>query len=200
MKETEKNLIDAVSAIIETEGFAKLGVNNIAKRAGCDKVLLYRYFGGLDGLLGAWARHNDFYTGSFDGIAQEIEQREQIDVREVTKKILVGQMQFLRTNRMMQQLLLWEISGNEKFPHLRELREEKGNRLQLLLEDKSGHADKTTAMQVAILIAAIDYIVLATNDYPMMNGIDFSDEQSWDLLQKTLEGFMDMMFDKIDGQ
>lgn len=200
MKETEKKLIDAVSAIIETEGFAKLGVNNIAKRTGCDKVLLYRYFGGLDGLLGAWARHNDFYTGSFDGIAREIEQREQIDVREITKKILVGQMQFLRTNRMMQQLLLWEISGNEKFPHLRELREEKGNRLQLLLEDKSGHADKTTAMQVVILIAAIDYIVLATNDYPMMNGIDFSNEQSWDLLQKTLEGFMDMMFDKIDGQ
>ena len=52
LKETEKRLLEAVSHIVENDGFTKIGVNRIANQAGCDKVLIYRYFGGLDGLLG----------------------------------------------------------------------------------------------------------------------------------------------------
>ena len=51
LKETEKKLLEAVSYIIENDGFTKIGVNRIANQAGCDKVLIYRYFGGLDRLL-----------------------------------------------------------------------------------------------------------------------------------------------------
>lgn len=47
LKETEKRLLEAVSYIIENDGFTKIGVNRIASRAGCDKVLIYRY-------LAAW--------------------------------------------------------------------------------------------------------------------------------------------------
>lgn len=49
LKETEKRLLEAVSKIIEEEGFTQIGINRIAKKAQCDKVLIYRYFGGLDG-------------------------------------------------------------------------------------------------------------------------------------------------------
>lgn len=201
MKDTEKSLIDAVSEIVESEGFAKLGINTIAKRAGCDKVLIYRYFGGLDGLLEAWTLHNDFYAGSFDGIAQEIEQSGEIDLGDITKRILAGQLQSLRTNRMMQQLLRCEISGNSKFPHLRELREQKGSQIQELIERKLGRPTKSTAiaMQIAVLVSAIDYMVLATDEFPMMNGIDFSDERSWTLFQKTIEGFVDNIFSEPNG-
>ena len=51
LKETEKRLLEAVSKIIEEEGFTQIGINRIAKKAQCDKVLIYRYFGGLDGLF-----------------------------------------------------------------------------------------------------------------------------------------------------
>ena len=56
LKETEKRLLEAVSRVIEDEGFTKIGINRIARQAQCDKVLIYRYFGGLDGLLVAWAK------------------------------------------------------------------------------------------------------------------------------------------------
>lgn len=62
LKETEKRLLEAVSKIIEEEGFTQIGINRIAKKAQCDKVLIYRYFGGLDGLLAAWAKQYDFPT------------------------------------------------------------------------------------------------------------------------------------------
>ena len=48
LKRSETQLIEAVSTIITEEGFSKIGINKIARTAGCDKVLIYRYFGGLD--------------------------------------------------------------------------------------------------------------------------------------------------------
>ena len=62
LKETEKRLLEAVSHIVENDGFTKIGVNRIANQAGCDKVLIYRYFGGLDGLLVEWTKRHDYYS------------------------------------------------------------------------------------------------------------------------------------------
>jgi AcrR family transcriptional regulator len=48
---TENKFIDAVVAHLSEKGCDELGVNAIAKRAGADKVLIYRYFSDLNGLL-----------------------------------------------------------------------------------------------------------------------------------------------------
>ncbi len=48
---TKQRLIDAVGKILAERGFQNIGVNAIAKEAGVDKVLIYRYFDSLEGLL-----------------------------------------------------------------------------------------------------------------------------------------------------
>jgi AcrR family transcriptional regulator len=50
---TRDRLIEAGFRTLSEEGFAGLGINGIARAAGCDKKLIYRYFDGLDGLLDA---------------------------------------------------------------------------------------------------------------------------------------------------
>jgi len=50
-QQTEKRIVDAAIGLLAEEGFAGFGVNAVSARAGVDKVLLYRYFSGLDGLL-----------------------------------------------------------------------------------------------------------------------------------------------------
>ena len=50
-EQTKDKLLEAVRAIIRKEGFQNIGVNKVAKEAGVDKVLIYRYFGNLEGLL-----------------------------------------------------------------------------------------------------------------------------------------------------
>ncbi len=57
---TEQKFQDAVLSLVAEEGCATLGVNRIAQRAGADKVLIYRYFGGLDGLLEQVARSREW--------------------------------------------------------------------------------------------------------------------------------------------
>ena len=50
---TRAAILDGAAAIIASQGLQALGVNSLAHAAKCDKVLIYRYFGGLDGVLAA---------------------------------------------------------------------------------------------------------------------------------------------------
>jgi AcrR family transcriptional regulator len=51
--ETRARILEAALAIAGEAGFAALGINAVARRAGADKQLIYRYFGGLEDLLAA---------------------------------------------------------------------------------------------------------------------------------------------------
>ncbi len=52
-EETTERILEAGLDLLAEEGFAALGVNTLARKAGADKQLIYRYFGGLDGVLAA---------------------------------------------------------------------------------------------------------------------------------------------------
>jgi AcrR family transcriptional regulator len=69
---TEQKILAAVGAILaEPGGSRRLGVNAIAERSGVDKVLIYRYFGGLDGLLAAFADKSDLWPKAEETISSE---------------------------------------------------------------------------------------------------------------------------------
>ena len=53
-KATEQRLLSAIQELIEESGFEKLGINAVASKAGVSKMLIYRYFGSLDGLVAAY--------------------------------------------------------------------------------------------------------------------------------------------------
>lgn len=48
---TRTAILESAAAIIASGGLPQLGVNSLAHAANCDKVLIYRYFGGLHGVL-----------------------------------------------------------------------------------------------------------------------------------------------------
>ncbi len=58
-EQTKERLVEAVVDIIRERGFEEIGVNAVAERAGVSKVLIYRYFGDLDGLFQAVAERLD---------------------------------------------------------------------------------------------------------------------------------------------
>lgn len=52
---TRAAILESAATLLASNGVTGLGVNALADAAGCDKVLIYRYFGGLDGVLAALA-------------------------------------------------------------------------------------------------------------------------------------------------
>lgn len=198
MKQTERNIIDAVSSIIVNEGFSKLGINRIAKVAGCDKVLIYRYFGGLEGLIGQWAKQHDYYSFAIDMFKDKINSSD--DMRSVAKEVLLQQLRFLRENRMMQELILWELSGNTTFDYIRDSREKNGHEIQQLIEHRLGLTNSDAKYYVTILMAAINYLVLFSRTSGMYNGVDFSDVETWPKIECAICNYIDMIFDSMTAQ
>lgn len=198
LRNAEKRLLIAVSQIIENEGFIKIGVNKVAKQAKCDKVLLYRYFGGLDGLLATWAKENDFYTLAYRTYSERVAKSESPeDIIKLTQYVLLEQLNFLRTNKLMQELLAWELSGNSSFRSIQDERERNGFKLQEELEKKLGIESKDARMFITILIASINYIVLATRQYRLFNGIDFSNQEAWELFKQAIDKYIRVLFENI---
>lgn len=198
LRNAEKRLLIAVSQIIENEGFIKIGVNKVAKQAKCDKVLIYRYFGGLEGLLSTWAKENDFYTLAYRTYSERVAKSESPeDIIKLTQSVLLEQLNFLRTNKLMQELLAWELSGNSSFRSIQDERERNGFKLQEELEKKLGIESKDARMFITILIASINYIVLATRQYQLFNGIDFSNQEAWELFKQAIEKYIRTLFENI---
>lgn len=50
---TRAAILEGAAELVAGGGVGALGVNGLADAAKCDKVLIYRYFGGLDGVLEA---------------------------------------------------------------------------------------------------------------------------------------------------
>lgn len=192
LKETEKRLLEAVSRIIEEEGFIKIGINHIARKAQCDKVLIYRYFGGLDGLLVAWARQHDFYSFAYSEFTHQIGQATDMDVRDIIKTVLLKQLEYLKENHLMQELYAWELSGNSSFRAIQVEREKNGYKLQEELEKRLGDNCGNCNFYITLIIAAINYIVLFTRQYNMFNGIDFSKPEAWNELKNVVCDYVDM--------
>ena len=194
LKETEKRLLEAVSHIVENEGFTKIGVNRIANQAGCDKVLIYRYFGGLDGLLVEWAKRHDYYSFAYSEFIDTIKRVKDGNIKQIVKDVLMCQLNYLKDNVLMQELLVWELSGHSSFKGIIEERERIGHKLHEELNkflDRGGDNN----MSIAIIISAINYIVLFTRQYHKINGIDFSKPEAWERMEAMISKYVDFIFD-----
>lgn len=191
LKGTKERLLETVSKVIEKDGFTKIGINHIARQAQCDKVLIYRYFGGLDGLLAAWAKQYDFYSFAYSEFINQIEQAETSSLGKIIKTVLLKQLEYLKDNQLMQELYVWELSGNSSFHTIQEEREKNGHKLQLELEKRLNSNCLDCNFYITIIIAAINYIILFTRQYNMFNGIDFSKPEAWDGLKKVISDYVD---------
>ena len=171
-----------LAKLLKTKDSVKSESIRSPKQAKCDKVLIYRYFSGLEGLLAAWAKDNDFYTLAYRAYSERVTKAESSeDIIKLTQTVLLKQLNFLRTNKLMQELLAWELSGNSTFRSIQNERERNGFKLREELEKKLGKESKDVRMFITILIASINYIVLTTRQYRIFNGIDFSNPEAWEL-------------------
>ena len=118
---TEMTLIKAVNDIIEESGFEGLGINAVAAKAKVSKMLIYRYFNSLDGLIAAYIQQNDYWI-NFDE-----ELPDQAHLATFIKQIFKRQIMRLRENYTLKRLYRWELTTDNKFvKELRNKREEKG--------------------------------------------------------------------------
>lgn len=99
---TESRFQNAVLELVAESGFAHLGVNLVAERAGSDKVLIYRYFGDMDGLLQNLAKSR-FWLPSADELCSSLPDSPLRLLNELAGKIC----RHVRNNPASHQIARW---------------------------------------------------------------------------------------------
>lgn len=190
---TEKKIIDAVERIIENQGFEKLGINAVTSEAGVSKMLIYRYFGGLDELLAHYLMQKDYWANTDTTIL------EQANVGESIKNMFRKQIKQMRNDIMLKRLCRWELTAdNDNIRTLQDRRERNGRDLIQMVARLTGCSNAEVASLATILSASISYLVLMEEQTSTYNGIDLQSEEGWKQIMDGIGLMIDLWLKSID--
>ena len=186
---TEKRLLDTIGKMIAEDGFEKIGINAIATQSNVSKILIYRYFGSVEGLMAAYIKQYDFWLN----FPLEYPNREELPL--FVKRMFKGQIEQLRNNPTLKRLYRWELScNNDMIVKLREQREKVGVNLVKKVSELTGHPQNEIAVMASLLTASITYLVMLEDFCPIYNGIPLNENSGWEQINEGIELFINKVF------
>ena len=186
---TEKRLLATIGKMVAEDGFEKIGINAVASQSGVSKVLIYRYFGSVEGLMAAYIRQHDFWLN----FPLEIPDSEQLPA--FLKNMFQSQIEQLRVNPTLKRLYRWELScNNEMIVKLREQREKQGLSRVEKVSRMTGFPLEELAVMASVLTASITYLVMLEDFCPVYNGIPINQDAGWEQITKGIDVLIDKIF------
>lgn len=187
--QTKSKIISAVGELIAESGFSKAGVNAIARQAGVDKVLIYRYFGGLDGLYKAYAESSDFWPSLNELMGPEEARLALLegDAAETLGLFFRRYIQALRSRPHTLEVLAWEtVERNALTIELESVRERFGLETAAYFQNLE-LPDFDWLAITNMFVGAIHYFVIRARKITYFTGMDLNDEASWQRLADSIE-------------
>lgn len=185
---TENRLLEAIGSMVAEQGFEKIGINAVAARAGVSKILIYRYFGSVEGLMAAYVRRHDFW------LTTKVIIPDAGSVGMVVKGLFRSQIEQLRTNVALRRLYRWELScTNESIAALRAQREEAGLSLIRQVSVLSGLPVDKVAFTATLVTSSITYLVMLADYCPVYNGFSISTDGGWQSIANSVDDLVDRM-------
>ena len=120
-EETRTAILAAAQALLAEEGFSGFGVNALARRSGFDKQLIYRYFGGLDGLVDALGEALAGWVAT--RLAPVLAGNVGPGYGDLVEAVMLAYLDALRADSLMQKLVAWELS--DPSPQVRRLSDQR---------------------------------------------------------------------------
>lgn len=191
-EQTECKILEAVASIVESDGFEKLGINTIALKANVSKMLIYRYFGGLEELVARFIMQKDYWANTDTLILNPHL------VGDSIKSMFRNQIEQLRNDVTLRRLCRWELScHNASIDRLRDKREENGCNLIKVVSRLTGCSNSEVASLASILSASISYLTLIEDQCPTYNGIALQTDKGWEQIAQGVDMIVDLWIKSI---
>jgi AcrR family transcriptional regulator len=184
---TSARILKAATELLAEGGFQNFGVNAVARRAGCDKQLIYRYFGGMDGLvdaIGAELAHwieEKMPVGGNTGFM--------LTYGDLVEHMMMLFMQALRNDPLTRRIIAWEVSDNS--PQVRRLSEARSRALGLWIEKVRGAMRPPKGIDHfalnAMLLAAVQHVVLAGATAGRFAGLELQAGKDWERVEQAVK-------------
>lgn len=176
---TEAAIVAAAREVLAEEGFQGFGVNAVARRAGCDKQLIYRYFGGLEGLVDALGAD---LAARIEAALEAGDAAAPSSYAELAERLILGFLAALRADVLVQRIAAWEIAGPS--PLVDRLTVARGLAMGRWMGRMRGDLSPPEGLDAPalniFLIAAVQQLVLSASAAGAFSGVPLRSEADWD--------------------
>ncbi len=184
---TEKRILRAVGRILAEKGFRKFGVNAVARQAKVDKVLIYRYFGGLPELLRAYAAAGTYWPTIAEVAGDDPDKLREVPVSEAVATLLCNFARAIRKRPVTLEILAWEtIERNEMAKVLEKVRRDFTKNLYRGIVGGWGREGAEEAAIVTLLTAGINYLAVRSRKVGRYGYVSIGTDEGWGRLEAAI--------------
>ena len=198
---TEARILAAVGEVLARDGFGAVGVNTIARQAGVDKVLIYRYFGGLPELLRAWGDSGHFWPRVADLLGPEPQALLALPAAERWATFFDHFIDELRRRPLTLEVLAAElVERNELTAILESEREAWGQEATRTLGGAEFAARPHLQGVTLLLVAGVQYLLLRSRRIRVFGGVDLRSDAGWSQLKQSIRALARDAFAPLPGR
>ena len=177
---TEERILASVGQVLARDGFAAVGVNAIAREACVDKVLIYRYFGGLPELLHAWGASGRFWPRVADLLGDDPQALLTLPMAERYARFFEHFIDELRARPLTVEILAAELTHRNALTAILEAeREAWGNEASRVLGGPEFAARPFLNGVTLLLVAGVQYLVLRSRRIRVFGSVDLQSDAGW---------------------
>jgi AcrR family transcriptional regulator len=176
---TEERLRAAMVEVLVEGGFAALTPSVVSRAAGVDKMLIYRYFGGVAGLVEDVVNRPGFFPSLEEVCGGDPAALRQRPLPERAATVLDNYARLLMARPAVLELMVWELVERNELTAITEtVRERMG---LAVVQEVFGDATDPEQLRStsAVLAAGVTYLALRRRKIRWFNGVDLRADAGW---------------------
>ena len=182
--QTSQRIINALEEVIAEKGIDGIGINRISEKAGVSKVLIYRYFGGLDGLLSYYVKMGRLFPLLNPVTLEQLRPVHENDLAKLWYKQLVHSFRFFRQFPAAFQIL--KATVTEDSPLAEEVSKAFDEELTRLVGQLAFVKGADVQAISAIMAGAMAYLTLLSKNNRTLVGINLTTEEGWQRIEEAV--------------
>ena len=183
--QTTQRIVEALEEVITERGLEGVGVNRVAEKANVSKVLIYRYFGGMEGLLEYYVKMGKLFPAFTPAVLDQIRPLHESDIARIWYRQVIQTYRYFRTFKAAREVLKATVIENDSIAATTaKAQDEEMTRLVSQLSFVKG-AD-TQAISAVVLGAMTYLTIMAQNDRTMIS-IDLRSEEGWKRIEAAIK-------------
>jgi len=184
---TERKILEAVGRILAEKGFHNVGINAVARQAHVDKVLIYRYFGGMPELLRAYAEAGSYWPTIAEVAGGDPGRLRGLPRQEAVATLLCNFARAIRKRPVTLEILAWEsIERNELTKVLEKVRKDFTKKLFRVMPVNGNGAAGDMAAVVTLVRAGINYLAVRSRKVGRYGAVNIRSEEGWQRLESAI--------------
>jgi AcrR family transcriptional regulator len=184
---TQERVLSAVGRVLARDGFAGIGINAIAREAGVDKVVIYRYFGGLDALLRMWGASGKFWPSIAELLGDTPQAVLSLPLADRYAVFFDRFINALRARPLTIEIMAAEIQErNELTAILEHEREQWGAEAEAVFGGEEFERSRHLRGITLLLVAGVHYLLIRARKIRAFGGLDLRSDSDWEQLKSSV--------------